>query len=259
MRRRHVLRCMAAALAVATAGSAGPAVAQSGDVLVFAAASLKNALDDVAAGWARQGGKPVKISYAASSALARQIDQGAPASIFISADLDWMDYVQQRSLVRADSRINLLGNRIVLIAPAASSAAVTIAPGFDLAGLLGDGRLAMGDVNAVPAGKYGKAALESLGVWASVQNRLAQAENVRAALLFVARREVPLGIVYRTDAAAETQVKVIGTFPENMHPPIVYPAALTRTATADAPAFFAHLRSAAARPHFEKQGFAVLD
>ncbi|MGE0723661.1 MAG: molybdate ABC transporter substrate-binding protein, partial [Alphaproteobacteria bacterium] len=195
----------------------------------------------------------------ASSALARQIEQGAPASIFISADLDWMDHVAQRGLIRPGTRTRLLGNRIVLIAPAGSAVAARIAPGFDLAGLLSGGRLAMADTRAVPAGKYGKAALETLGVWSAVERRVAQAENVRSALLFVARGEAPLGIVYRTDAAAEARVRIVDTFPENTHPPIVYPAALTRTAVADAAAFFAHLRSEAARPHFEKQGFAILD
>jgi molybdate transport system substrate-binding protein len=236
--------------------SAGAAVAQTGDVVVFAAASLKNALDEIVGEW--RGRMSVKISYAASSALARQIEAGAPADLFISADLDWMDYVEQRKLIRTDSRVNLLGNRIVLIVPKDSAANVEIVPGFPLRGLLGDGRLAMANVDAVPAGKYGKAALTALGVWPSVQDRLAQAENVRAALLLVARGEAPLGIVYQTDATAEPAVRVLGAFPEGTHLPILYPAALTARATnTDAAALLQHLRSSAATSIFEKHGFAV--
>jgi molybdate transport system substrate-binding protein len=235
---------------------AGAAVAQIGDVVVFAAASLKNALDEIVGGW--RGSRSVKISYAASSALARQIEAGAPADVFISADLDWMDYVDQRKLIRTDSRVNLLGNRIVLIAPKDSQAKAEIAPGFPLRGLLGDGRLAMANVDAVPAGKYGKAALTALGVWPSVQDRLAQAENVRAALLLVARGEAPLGIVYQTDAAADPAVRVLGAFPESTHPPILYPAAITARATNPAAtALLQQLRSPEAAAIFEKHGFSV--
>jgi len=199
------------------------------------------------------------ISYAASNTLIKQIEQGAPADIFISADLDWMDYGQQKDLIRPDSRSNLLGNRLVLIAPKDSSVSANIQPGFDLAALLKGGRLAMGNVDAVPAGKYGKASLEKLGVWDSVKDKIAQAETVRAALLFVSRGEAPLGIVYQTDAAADPGVKIVGTFPENTHPPIIYPVALTKeSANADAQAFLNYLRSPAARAAFERQGFAVL-
>jgi molybdate transport system substrate-binding protein len=237
-----------------------PAAAQGNRPVIFAAASLKTVLDDIAAQWQQETKKPVAISYAASSALARQIEQGAPADLFISADLDWMDYLQQRNLIRVDTRSSLLGNRIVLVAPKDSTATATIAPGFNLAGLLGTGRLAMADVNAVPAGKYGKAALESLGVWTTVQDKVAQSENVRAALLLVARGEAPLGIVYRTDAAAEPGVKIVGAFPENTHPAIVYPVAQTSGGrNPDAAAFLAYLKSARARAHFEKQGFTVLE
>ena len=233
--------------------------AQDKDVVVFAAASLKNALDDIAGQWQRETGKKVVISYAASNTLIKQIEQGAPADIFISADLDWMDYGQQKDLIRPDSRSNLLGNRLVLIAPKDSSVSVNIQPGFDLAALLKGGRLAMGNVDAVPAGKYGKASLEKLGVWDSVKDKIAQAESVRAALLFVSRGEAPLGIVYQTDAAADPSVKIIGTFPENTHPPIIYPVALTKGSTnADAQAFLSYLRSPAARAAFERQGFTVL-
>ena len=238
--------------------SQAPARAQGGDVVVFAAASLKNALDAVNAQWQKETGKSAKISYAASSALAKQIEQGAPAQMFISADLDWMDYLSGKSLIKADTRSNLLGNRIVLIAPKDKAQPIDIKPGFDLAKVLGDGRLSMANVDSVPAGKYGKAALEKLGVWASVSNKLAQAENVRAALLLVSRGEAPAGIVYQTDAASDSSVKIIGTFPEDTHPPIIYPIALTANASPDAAAFLAYIRSDKAKPLFEAQGFMVL-
>jgi molybdate transport system substrate-binding protein len=237
-----------------------PAAAQTRDVVVFAAASLKNVLDEIAAQWQGETGKKATISYAGSSALARQIEQGAPADMFIPADLDWMNYVQQRNLIKVDTRTNLLGNRIALIAPRDSSASVKIGPGLDLAGLLGPDRLAMADTSAVPAGKYGKAALEALGVWNSVQDKMAQAENVRAALMLVSRGEVPLGIVYQTDAAADPRVRIVDAFPADTHPAIVYPVALTASSTnADAAAFLAYLKSAKARPLFEKQGFTVIE
>lgn len=231
------------------------------DVVVFAAASLKDALDGVAAQWTKETGKRAAISYAASSALARQIEQGAPAQVFISADLDWMDYVADKNLIKPASRTNLLGNRIVLVAPKnASVSTIKIEPNFALASALGGGRLAVGDVNAVPAGKYGKAALEKLGVWNSVQDKVAQAENVRATLLLVSRGEAPLGIVYQTDAIADPNVKIVGTFPEDAHPPIIYPVALiASTNSPDTDAFLAYLKSAKARPLFAAQGFAVFD
>ncbi|MGB5950549.1 MAG: molybdate ABC transporter substrate-binding protein [Parvibaculum sp.] len=227
--------------------------------LVFAAASLKEALDAVTAEWAHETGKTVRISYAGSSLLAKQIGQGAPADLFISADLDWMDYLDARHLLKAKSRIDLLGNRLVLVAPKGSAVSLTIAPGVDLAHALGTGRLAMADTRAVPAGKYGKAALEKLGVWASVENRIAQAENVRAALAFVARGEAPLGIVYRTDALAEPAVRIVAVFPEDTHPPIVYPAALTAASrNEDAAAFLGFLSSARAGKIFKAHGFTTL-
>ena len=226
---------------------------------MFAAASLKNALDEAAAQWQRESGKKVVISYAASNTLIKQIEQGAPADMFISADLDWMDYGQQKGLIKPDTRSNLLGNRLVLIAPKDSNISANIQPGFDLAALLKGGRLAMGNVDAVPAGKYGKASLEKLGAWDGVKDKIAQAESVRAALLLVARGEAPLGIVYQTDAAADPTVKIVGTFPENTHPPIIYPIALTKDSTnPDALAFLNFIRSPAARPIFERQGFTVL-
>jgi molybdate transport system substrate-binding protein len=259
MQRRILITGVAALAAIAIGATAYPCVAYAGDVVVFAAASLKNALDDIAAKWQHDSGKHVVISYAASSALAKQIEAAAPADIFVSADLAWMDYLQQRNLIVLASRRDLLGNTLVLIAPKNSDVAVTIAPGFPLAALLGDGHLAMADPTSVPAGKYGKAALEKLGVWSAVENRVAAAENVRAALLLVARGEAPLGIVYKTDAAVEPGVKIVATFPADTLPPIVYPIALTATSTnPDAAAFTAYLSSPAARPLFENQGFTVL-
>jgi molybdate transport system substrate-binding protein len=253
-------RAAVIALTVAAMTAMGPIrPSQAADVVVFAAASLKNALDDAAHAFEQQGGVPVKISYAASSQLAKQIEAGAPADIFISADLDWMNYAQQRNLIQPATRKNLLGNQLVLAAPADSGVKIDIKPGFDLLGLLNGGRLAMADPGSVPAGKYGKAALEKLGVWQSVAPHVAGAENVRAALLFVDRKETPLGIVYATDAASDPKVEIAGVFPENTHPPIIYPVALTAASkNPDAVKFLAFLESPAARPAFEKQGFTML-
>ena len=229
------------------------------DLVVFAAASLTNALDEAVKLFERQGGSQAKISYAASSALAKQIESGAPADIFISADLDWMNYLEQRHLIQPATRRNLLGNRLVLIAPADSDAHIEIKPGFDLAAVLKGGHLAMADTDSVPAGKYGKAALEKLGVWNSVRSAVAPAESVRAALLFVSRGEAPLGIVYATDAATDPRVKIVGTFPEDTHPPIIYPAALTKeNKNPNAARLLDFLGSPAAKPIFEKEGFTVL-
>jgi molybdate transport system substrate-binding protein len=259
VRRRRAV--VAGLLLAATLVAGAPrAMAADGDVLVFAAASLKNALDAIMTAYAREKGGRVTASYAASSALAKQLEQGAPAQLFVSADLDWMDYAEQRGLIAKESRGNLLGNSLVLIAGRdAATGEVALQPGLDLAPLLGEGRLAVGDVKAVPAGKYAKAALEKLGAWPGVEGRLAQAENVRAALAFVSRGEAPLGVVYRTDAAADPNVRIVGTFPKDSHPPIVYPAALTANAGAPAAAFLAYLRtSPTARAAFQQQGFTVL-
>jgi molybdate transport system substrate-binding protein len=259
--RRSSSASVAAALGSVLLASAlpGPAAAQGRNVVVFAAASMKDALDEINAAWTRaSGGRKATISYGASSALAKQIENGAPADLFVSADLDWMDYAQQKGLVRSDNRVNLLGNRIVLIAPRDAAVSLAIQPDLDLARALGQGRLAIANVAAVPAGKYAKAALEKLGAWNGVKDRLAQAENVRAALLFVSRGEAPLGIVYRSDAAADPNVRIVGTFPEDTHPPILYPVALTRDSThPDAQAFLTFLQSATARSAFERHGFAV--
>ncbi|WP_026226898.1 molybdate ABC transporter substrate-binding protein [Hoeflea sp. 108] len=259
-RRGFGLRLAAMAGGLAVALSFGmPSARAEGDVVVFAAASLKNALDAIDAAWKTESGKQATASYAASSALAKQIEEGAPADVFISADLDWMKYLADKKLIKEGSDVKLLGNRIVLVAPKDSAAKADIAANFDLAGLLGEGRLAMGDVKAVPAGKYGKAALEKLGVWSSVEGKVAQAENVRAALKLVSTGEAPLGIVYQTDAMAEPGVKIVGVFPEDSHPPIVYPVGVTaESKNADAAEYVKYLQSAKAKELFEAQGFTVL-
>lgn len=228
-------------------------------VLVFAAASLKNALDRIAKEWEAKEGKKATLSFAASSALAKQIDSGAPADLFISADLKWMDWVAERKLIDGASRKTLLGNALVLIAPKDSTVDIKIEKGFKLADVLGDGRLAMGEPGSVPAGIYGKAALTSLGVWDEIAPKVAGAENVRVALAYVARGEAPLGIVYATDARSDPRVKVVDTFPEDSHPPVVYPVVLTASSTnPDAKAFLAFLSSPEAAKVFEDEGFTVL-
>jgi molybdate transport system substrate-binding protein len=229
------------------------------DPVVFAAASLKDAIDATDAGFAKQSGKTPVPSYAASSALAKQIEQGAPADIFISADEDWMNYLADRKLIKPDTRFNLLGNTLVLIAPKDSKIDAKIAEDFPLAASLGDGYLAMANTDSVPAGKYGKAALTKLGVWDQVKGKIAEADNVRAALKLVSAGEAPLGIVYGTDAKSDPNVKVIDTFPEETHPPIIYPIAIVASSTnADAPALLAYLKSSAAQSVFRDQGFRIL-
>jgi molybdate transport system substrate-binding protein len=233
--------------------------AQDKSVTVFAAASMKNALDDVDAAFTTKTGIKIVASYAASSALMKQIEQGAPADVFISADLQWMDYGSQHKLINDDSKVNLLGNKLVLIAGKDSSVGdVAIGPSFDLAKFVGDGRIATGDVRAVPVGIYAKAALEKLGIWTSIEPKMAMTENVRAALVLVARGEAPLGIVYATDAKVEPGVKVVGVFPDDSHPPIVYPAAATVNAKPEAMQYLDFLRSQAARTVFESYGFSYL-
>jgi molybdate transport system substrate-binding protein len=255
--RRWILRATAAALGLVLAS--GTVRAQTADVTVFAAASLKTALDAVAADFNHETGRRVTVSYAASSALARQIEQGAPADLFISADLDWMDYLQARGLIRPGTRRSLLGNRIVLIAPADEAKPIDLRPG-EISRWLGNGRLATGAVQSVPAGRYGKAALESLGLWAEVSGRLAEVENVRAALIFVSRGEAPLGIVYETDAKADPKVTVVARFPAASHPPIVYPAAMIASSkSAEAQTFLAALRSRRSAETFARAGFTLLD
>jgi molybdate transport system substrate-binding protein len=241
-------------------GSAwSPALAQDKSLTVFAAASMKNALDDVDAAYTARTGVKITASYAASSTLAKQIEQGAPADVFVSADTDWMDYATGKKTINEPTRVNLLGNSIVLIAPKDSRIDhVTIAKGFDLAKLAGDGKIATGDVKAVPVGKYAKAALENLGAWQAADSKFAMAESVRAALALVARGEAVLGIVYSTDAKVEPGVRIVGTFPADSHPPIIYPVAATATAKPDASGYLTFLRTSAAKAIFEKYGFQFL-
>lgn len=235
-----------------------PSMAAAKDITVFAAASLKTALDKIAAEYQAASGDTVVISYESSAKLARQIQEGAPADIFISASKQWMDTLAEAKLIQDDSRKDLLGNTLILVAPGKDAAKVDIAEGFDLAGLLGDGKLAMGLVDSVPAGQYGKEALTNLGVWDAVEPKVAQADNVRAALKLVDTGEAAFGIVYGSDAAADDAVSVVGTFPEDSHKPIVYPAALTAAAAPEAKAFLDALSSDAASAEFTAQGFTVL-
>jgi molybdate transport system substrate-binding protein len=242
----------------AAAPPAVPAGADTGPV-VFAAASMKTALDAVAAAWKANGGKTVSIVYASSAVLAKQIEQGAPADIFISADLQWMDYLDKAKLIRAGTRRNLLGNQLVLIEPSDADSKVKIAQGFDLAGAAGDGKIAVCAIDSCPGGIYAKEALEKLGVFETVEPKLAQADNIRNALTFVARGEARFGIVYKTDANAEPKVKLVGTFPASSHSPIVYPVALVAASkNPDAASFLAYLSSQAATKIFTGQGFEIL-
>jgi molybdate transport system substrate-binding protein len=233
--------------------------ASAEDLLVFAAASLKPALDEIIATPEAARIGAIKPSYAASSQLARQIEAGAPAALFISADEDWMNTLASARKIVAATRVDLLANALVLIAPKDNGTTLQIVPGFDLAGALGkDGHLALAEPNSVPAGKYAKSSLVALGAWDAVASRIVAAENVRAALNFVARGEAPLGIVYRSDAVSEPAVRVVGTFPESSHAPIVYPAAVV--AGHDTPAarrLLALLRAPAAAAIFTRYGFDV--
>jgi molybdate transport system substrate-binding protein len=234
------------------------AIAQpTAPVMVFAAASLTDSLKAVADAYKAKTGVTVTLSFGASSTLAHQIDQGAQADIFMSADTDWMDYLQKNGRIADGTRKDLLGNQLVLVAASDSKAAPKIAPHFDLAGALGNGRLALADPASVPAGKYAKASLTALGVWDSVAAKVAPAENVRVALEYVSRGEAPFGIVYATDAKVAPAVRVVGIFPEDSHAPIVYPAALTKNASPTAKDFLAFLSGAQAKAIFEKAGFTV--
>jgi molybdate transport system substrate-binding protein len=255
----RALRVAAAVLLTVLGLILNPAQASAAEIVVFAAASLKEALDEAVKLYDSRSGDTAKISYAASSALAKQIESGAPADLFISADLDWMDYLQKHDLIQPATRKNLLGNRLVIAAPANASLRLDIKPGFDLAGALKGGHLSMADPDSVPAGKYGKAALQKLRVWDSVEGAVVRAENVRGALLFVSRQEAPLGIVYATDAAADPGVKVVAVFPEDTHPPIIYPIAVTaESKNPSAGRLREFLGSTAAKAIFEKRGFTVL-
>ncbi len=251
MAKRTAALAFLAALAIA--GSSG-----AGTLTVFAAASMKNALDDVDASWTQSGGATVAASYASSSTVAKQIEQGAPADIFISADEKWMEYLVGKALVRQPR--DLLGNALVLIAGKDDGTTIAIHPGFDLAGQLHGGRLAVGDPSNVPAGIYAKEALQKLGVWDSVESRLAPAADVRAALVLVSRGEAPLGIVYETDAKIDPGVRIAGLFPEDSHKPILYPVAIVSSSTnPDAAKFLAYLETPAAKAIFTRYGFRVLD
>ena len=259
------LSAMAAGAGAAAPGTgtppaaAAPAAPATAGVLVFAAASLGDVLEEVDRAFTQHTGIAVQASYAASSVLAKQIEAGAPADIFFSADLAWVDYLEQRSLLKPGSRHDVLGNDLVLIAPSGRTLQLKIAPGFDLAGALGEGgRLALADPDSVPAGRYANAALSKLGVWDSVAGRLVRAENVRAALAYVARGEAPLGIVYGTDARAEKRVRVVDVFPADTYPPITYPVALTVHARPQAERLADFLGGAQARQIFVRYGFTTL-
>ena len=260
LRRLFVTAALLLALACAGPDAARAQTLERGSVTVFAAASLKNAMDGIAAAWRARTGHDVVVSLAGSSALARQIQAGAPADVFISANADWMDRLEADGLLIEGTRRDLLANSIVLVAHGGNVAPLEISPALDLSGLIGEGRLAMALVEAVPAGIYGKAALTHLGLWDTVAPKVAQADNVRAALALVATGEAPFGIVYATDAAAEPEVTVIGTFPADTHPPIVYPAAvLDGRDNPLATDFLAFLGSAEASGIFAAEGFVVLD
>lgn len=230
------------------------------EVVVFAAASMKNALDAVAADFEARTGNIVTISYGGSNALAKQIIEGAPADIFLSAAENWMDEVEKEGLLVADSRRDMFGNSLVLVAHGSDAPSIDIGPDLDLTSLLDGGKLSMAMVDSVPAGQYGKEALENLGLWSTVEASVAQSENVRAALALVATGEAPFGIVYTSDAVAEDGVTVVGTFPADSHRPIVYPGALLKTASDAADlAFFDEIASAVGDAEFAKQGFTVLE
>jgi molybdate transport system substrate-binding protein len=238
---------------------AQPPEASGKGAVVFAAASLKTALDSIAAAWGAKTGKITPTVYASSAILAKQIEQGAPADIFISADLDWMDYLEKAGLIRPETRHNLLGNALVLIEPGDASTKLPIAPGFDLAGAAGNGKIAVCTIAACPGGIYAKQALDALGIWAKVEPKLAQADNIRNALNLVSLGEARFGIVYATDAKSDPKVRVVGVFPESTHSPIVYPAALIEASSnPDAARFLSFLSSPAANKIWIEQGFAIL-
>lgn len=246
-------------LGLAVGSAALPAAeAQQQQILVFAAASLTDAMQELGAAYEKTAHTEVKLSFDASSTLAREIEAGARADVFFSADTDWMDYLQKRNLIQPAARKNLLGNSLVLIAPAQSQIKLKIAPHFPLVAALGNGRLATGDPDSVPVGRYARAALTILGVWDQVAPRLVRAQNVRDALMYVSRGEAPLGIVYSSDALVDKAVRVVDTFPTDTHQPIVYPIALTQSARSGAAAFVAYLESPQGQKIFLKYGFTVL-
>lgn len=258
LKRRFVALLLAVLGSVLTSLPAAAQDQKHPALLVFAAASLTNVLGDLSTAWTATSGVPVKLSFAASSVLARQIEAGGKADVFVSADQEWMDYLQQRALIQKPTRTNLVGNRLVLIAPADSKIELKIAPGFRLAEALGRGRLSTGDPDTVPVGKYARSALVSLGIWDEIQDRLVRAENVRSAMMYVSRGEAPLGIVYTTDALIDPKVRIVDTFPANTHAPITYPGAVTRGARGDAIGYLNFLSSPQARDTWKKYGFLEL-
>lgn len=254
---------LSAALVLASlAGERTPAQAadpSDRSMLVFAAASLTDVLQEIGDAYTEQTREPLRFSFAASSTLARQIEMGANAEVFVSADIQWMDYLQTRGLIDASSRRDVAGNELVLIAPSSNEITVRIGPSFPLANALNGGRLAIGDPDIVPAGRYARTALTNLGVWSDVARRLVYAENVRTALVYVARGEAPLGVVYATDARVESRVRVVDTFSRETHPPILYPAATMIKARASARAFVEFLREDRAQEVFRRYGFLDVD
>ena len=263
MSKQATIRALLAGLCLAICGLGAAAGARAAEeaqpILVFDAASLTDVVENLGRSFTARSHVAVRSSPASSSALARQIEAGAAADVFFSADLEWMDYLDQRKLLRPGSRHDVVRNRLVLIAPADSKVSVKIAPGFDLLKALGDGKLATGDPDSVPAGKYAHVALEKLGIWNGVAPRLVRAENVRSALAFVAHGEAPLGIVYRTDALADKRVRIVDEFPEDSHPPIIYPIALTTRAGPAAQRFLDFVTSDAVKPIFREYGFQPAD
>lgn len=251
-------RAAAVLLATLLTPPAGAQETNRHELLVFAAASLTNVLGELSKSYERRGGVPVKLSFASSSVLARQIEAGGKADAFICADQEWMDYLQQRNLIEKQSRRNLVGNRLVLIAPADSRVDLKIGPGFPLAAALGGGRLSTGDPDTVPAGRYARSALVSLGLWDEIQDRLVRADNVRSAMMYVSRGESPLGIVYTTDALLDPKVRIVDTFPENTHAPITYPGATTRGARPQAIAYLNYLASPEVSETWRRFGFLEL-
>ncbi len=243
---------------VLSVSTLAPIRAGAEEVLVFAAASLKNALDEIVPAFEQQTEQDVTVSYAASSVLARQIQLGAPVDLFISANVDWMDVLQDQGLIDPVTRVDLLGNGLVLIGGAEQPEIGQMGADVDLPAALGSGHLAMALVDAVPAGIYGKAALQSLGFWQDAQGQIAQTDNVRAALALVATGAAPLGIVYRSDALVEDRVRIVADFSPDLHPPIVYPAAVTASGVPEAQDFLNHLQSDEARAVFREQGFALI-
>ena len=249
---------VASIVALVQVGAVHAAAPKKPELLVLAAASLTNVLGDLSVDWQKTSGVTVKLSFAASSVLARQIEAGGKADVFVSADQEWMDYLQARGLIEKPTRRNLVGNQLVLIAPANSAIELKIAPGFPLVAALGGGRLATGDPDTVPVGRYARSALTSLGLWDEIQDRLVRADNVRGAMMFVARGEAPLGIAYTTDALVDPKVRIVDTFPANTHVPITYPAAVVNGGRNEARAFVEFLGSAGARDTWKKYGFVEI-